>query len=173
MSRNQRMREGSSICGHKSERAVGLRPGLSSVGGRSSTSVLSRGLAASVGDIVEACRDMGRAARGRREPTSLHQGARRRVEVVVARRTGDREGTHRPRWTDGEIHTHHTLRPASARGVRIEEAATDGGAYLPYIGRRQRCGRFKFVWRNRLMHALIRYFRAGQFSIFFWRRPKD
>ena len=50
------------------------------------TSALSRAL---VGDIVEARRDMGRAARRRGKPSPLHQGTRRRVEIAVARGTGD------------------------------------------------------------------------------------
>ena len=100
-----------------------------------STSALSRGLA---GDIIEARRDVSRAARGRGEPTSLHQGARRRVEIVVARGTRDRERGHRARWADGE--TRHPRRPSRrVRGRRrIEHAAADGGAHLADIGRLRR-----------------------------------
>jgi hypothetical protein len=47
------------------------------------------------GGIVEVRCDPGGATRRRREPSPLHQGARRRVEVVVARGTGDREPGHR------------------------------------------------------------------------------
>ena len=88
---------------------------------------------------------MGRAARGRGKPTSLHQGARRRVEVVVARGTGDRERGHRAGRADGERHADDSLRAPGARGFRIEEAATNGGAHLPNIGRKRgsarRCAR--------------------------------
>jgi hypothetical protein len=89
------------------------------------------------GDIVEACRDMGGAARGRGKPTSLHQGARRRVEVVVARGTGDRKRAHRAGWPDGETHNHYSRRAASARCGGIEEATADGGAHFPNIGRKR------------------------------------
>ena len=88
---------------------------------------------------------MGRAARGRGKPTSLHQGARRRVEVVVARRTGDREGAHRAGWADREGDADNPPRAPRARSVWIEETATDGGAHLPNIGRKRgsarRCAR--------------------------------
>jgi len=88
---------------------------------------------------------MGRAARGWGKPTSLHQGARRRVKVVVARGTGDCERGHRAGWADGEAHAHHTLRAPGARGERIKQAATNGGAHLPNIGRKRgsarRCAR--------------------------------
>ena len=95
------------------------------------TSALSRAL---VGDIVEARRDMGRAARGRGKPASLHQGTRGRVEIAIARGTGDRKRAYRAGRADRERDAHDSLRAAGASRGRIEEAATNGGTHLPYIG---------------------------------------
>jgi hypothetical protein len=95
---------------------------------------------------------MGGAARRRGKPTSLHQRARGSIEVVVARGTGDRERAHRAGRPDGETHAHHPLRAAGARGGRIKQAATNGGAHLPNIGRKRgsaRCrARRGCAWRR-------------------------
>src|SRR5580704_11023362 len=87
------------------------------------------------GGIVEVRCDPGGATRRRREPSPLHQGARRRVEVVVARGTGDRERGHRAGRADAEGDADHALSSASAGCVRIEETTADFGAHLRDIAR--------------------------------------
>ena len=124
---------------------------------------------------------MCRAARGRGKPTSLHQGARRRVEVVVARRTGDREGAHRAGWADREGDADNPPRAPRARGVRIEETATDGGAHLPYIGRKRgsarRCAR-GCACRGSAAGSLsgrrprLRFSRPGRSRLWLWLRSR-
>ena len=89
-----------------------------------SMSVLSRGLA---GGIVEACRDMGRAASGAAETDLPAPGSAqpRRGRSRLEERGGSAKELTPPDGPMVKLTLHHTLfAPASARGVRIEEAAT-------------------------------------------------
>src|SRR6185437_13792141 len=86
------------------------------------------------GLIVEARRDMGGAAGGRREPDGADQFARGRVEVAVARGTGNRERGYGAGRADGEGDPDHPPRAAGARRGRIEEAAADRPADLRGVG---------------------------------------
>ena len=112
-----------------------------------STNALNRGADPLAGDIVEARRNVGRAAGRRWEVSRLHQRARRRVEIGVARGSGDRKRSDRPRGADGEGDADDALRAPGAGGGRVEHAAADGGAHLADIGRKRRGARRRTRWR--------------------------
>ena len=83
----------------------------------------------------------------------LHQRARRRVELGVARGSGDRKRSDRPRGADGEGDANNALRATGAGRWRVEHAAADGGAHLADIGRKRRGARRCARWRARRRSA--------------------